>query len=130
MGWDWIGLNMDNGDALMAFRIRNKAGDAIYAHARWIRNGVATEAMKPVWQVQRVWQSPRTGAQYPVELSVQIGKVKLRLKPLMDDQEIDTSRSTQTVYWEGAVQAIDSSTEKPVGRGYLELTGYLEKMRL
>jgi len=114
----------------MAFRIRDRAGNAQFAHARWIRNGVTVNTEQPTWQVQRVWQSPRTGAQYPVQMTVQIGPVSVALKPLMDDQEIDASRSTQTVYWEGAVEAIDSGTGKPIGRGYLELTGYLRKIRL
>jgi predicted secreted hydrolase len=129
-GWDWVGLNLSNGDALMAFRIRDRTGRALFAHARWIRNGVAVAAEQPIWRVERVWQSPRTGARYPVEMSIQIGAVNVALAPLLDDQEIDASRSTQTVYWEGAVRAIDSSTGKPIGRGYLELTGYLNKIRL
>lgn len=130
MGWDWVGLNLANGDALMAFRIRDRAGKPMYAHARWIRNGVAVNAEQPIWQVERVWQSPRTGARYPVQMVIQIGRVKIALRPLIDDQEIDASRSTQTVYWEGAVRAIDSGTGKPIGRGYLELTGYLNRIRL
>ena len=32
------------------------------------------------------------------------------------------------VYWEGAVRAFENAT--PVGRGYLELTGYVQPLRL
>ncbi len=47
------------------------------------------------------------------------------LAPLMDDQELDSRRSTGTIYWEGAVRAHDGTPDGPVvGRGYLELTGY------
>jgi predicted secreted hydrolase len=53
---------------------------------------------------------------------------KFRLVPLMDDQELDARASTGTIYWEGAVTALRDG--RPVGRGYLELTGYWKPMRL
>ncbi len=129
VGWDWIGLNLDNGDALMAFRIRNRDGNAIFTHARWIRNGVVQPTETLNWQVQRVWQSPRTGARYPVEARIRIGELDALLIPLMDDQEINASRSTQTVYWEGAVRLVEKASGQRIGRGYLELTGYHGKIR-
>ena len=52
----------------------------------------------------------------------------LVLKPLMDDQELDSRASTGTIYWEGAVTATRNTAE--VGRGYLELTGYWRPMKL
>jgi predicted secreted hydrolase len=33
VGWDWIGINLDDGGALMAFRIRDAGGGTVYAHA-------------------------------------------------------------------------------------------------
>jgi predicted secreted hydrolase len=52
----------------------------------------------------------------------------LRLEPLMDDQELDARASVGTLYWEGAVRAYHGATE--AGRGYLELTGYWQPMKL
>jgi predicted secreted hydrolase len=52
----------------------------------------------------------------------------LILKPLLDDQELDSRASTGTIYWEGAVRAFSKDAE--VGRGYLELTGYWKPMKL
>ena len=46
----------------------------------------------------------------------------------MDDQENDARSSAGTVYWEGAVTA--SEDGRRIGRGYLELTGYGERLRL
>lgn len=46
----------------------------------------------------------------------------------MDDQENDARLSAGTIYWEGAVRAFES--RRPVGRGYLELTGYADRLRL
>jgi predicted secreted hydrolase len=47
---------------------------------------------------------------------------------LLDDQELDARGSTGTIYWEGAVRAMRGTTE--VGRGYLELTGYGQRLKL
>ena len=112
-GWDWCGLNMDDGSSLMAFRMRDKDGGVAFAP-----QGVSFE---PV----RIWKSPRTGTAYPVVMMV---NNDLRLEPLMDDQELDARASTGTIYWEGAVTAFRGKAA--VGRGYLELTGYWKPMRL
>ena len=47
---------------------------------------------------------------------------------IMNDQEVDARASTGTVYWEGAVAA--DSRGVVYGRGYLELTGYGDRLRL
>jgi len=31
VGWDWLGMNLDDGGALTAFRMRGRAGDTRYA---------------------------------------------------------------------------------------------------
>ena len=110
-GWDWCGINLHDGGSRMAFRMRDKAGGTHFGSA-----GV----LKPL----RTWKSPRTGVAYPVEMALD----DLVLKPLMDDQELDSRASTGTIYWEGAVRALRKDAE--VGRGYLELTGYWKPMKL
>jgi predicted secreted hydrolase len=59
---------------------------------------------------------------------VSAGGRQFELQPLLDDQENDTRVSTGAIYWEGAVRVFED--KRPVGRGYLELTGYGEKLRL
>lgn len=61
-------------------------------------------------------------------MRVEIPDLALDLSPLLDDQELDSRASVGTVYWEGAVTA--TAAGRPVGRGYLELTGYWRKLRL
>jgi predicted secreted hydrolase len=46
---------------------------------------------------------------------------------LQDDQELDSRLSTGSVYWEGAVTV--NRNGRRVGRGYLELTGYLKALK-
>jgi predicted secreted hydrolase len=115
-GWDWCGLNLDNGEALMAFRMRGKDGGVQFAPP-----GVSFEPL-------RTWKSPRTGTVYPVSVLVKANGKEYRLEPLMDDQELDARASTGTIYWEGAVRAFRE--DKQAGRGYLELTGYWRPMKL
>ncbi|MFO1465111.1 MAG: lipocalin-like domain-containing protein [Steroidobacteraceae bacterium] len=124
-GWDWTGLNLQDGSALMAFRIRGANGSTRWAggtlRAADGRMFVATPAQVE-FQPLRRWRSPRTGIDYPVQWALRIGAQRWELSPLMDDQENDTRATTGAIYWEGAVRALRDSQE--VGHGYLELTGY------
>ncbi|HEY8068728.1 MAG TPA: carotenoid 1,2-hydratase [Burkholderiales bacterium] len=115
-GWDWCGINLDDGGSLMAFRMRGKDGETVFAPP------------DTSFEVVRSWKSPRTAASYPVSVLVRAKEREYRLEPLMDDQELDARASTGTIYWEGAVTAFREKTA--VGKGYLELTGYWQPMRL
>ncbi|MBS1200315.1 MAG: carotenoid 1,2-hydratase [Proteobacteria bacterium] len=124
-GWDWIGINLDDGSALMAFRMRDREGGKLWAAATLRRPGADPVHFAPEdvdFLAGRRWTSPHTGIEYPVAFQVRAGAVTVDLEPLMDDQESDSRLTTGAVYWEGAVQALQSGT--PVGKGYLELTGY------
>jgi predicted secreted hydrolase len=131
VGWDWVGINLADGGALMAFRIRDKDGGSLWAGGTLRRPDGRVRALGPKevrFSAVRRWRSPRTGAEYPVSVRVEAGPLALDVEPLMDDQELDARASTDTVYWEGAVRV--KQGEKPVGRGYLELTGYWRPLRL
>lgn len=129
-GWDWMGINLDDGSAIMALQMRDTRGGEYWAAAtiRDAKGGVRTLAPSDVdWQVTRRWRSPRTGIDYPVEVRVRAGERLIRLRPLLDDQENDARGSTGTIYWEGAVRAFDEA-DRHIGKGYLELTGYGERI--
>lgn len=132
-GWDWVGLNLDDGGALMAFRMRDRAGGEYWAAAtlREPQSDVARTygADEIEWEALRRWRSPRTGTEYVVEWRLKVGERSLILRPLMDDQENDARGSTGTLYWEGAVHALDERGQL-LGRGYLELTGYGSRVAL
>lgn len=130
-GWDWAGVNLDDGGALMAFRIRDRAGATYWAGGalRDASGRVTVFAPGEIrFTTQRTWRSPRTSIDYPVAVRVQAGTFDATLEPLFDDQELDARASVGTVYWEGAVTARRDG--RAVGRGYLELTGYGEPLRL
>ena len=129
-GWDWIGINLEGGGALMAFRIRDAAGQTRWAAGSLRQPDGRQRSFGPrdiEFRPGRRWRSPRTGVEYPVEFRVRAGELELALQPLMDDQESDTRGSTGAIYWEGAVRAFDAQAggrRTLMGRGYLELTGY------
>jgi len=131
-GWDWLGVNLDDGGALMASRMRSADGAQHWAFATWRSASGAIQVFSPAqieWTARRRWRSARTGIEYPVEWQLRMGERVLRLTPLMDDQESDARASTGTIYWEGATRVLDEQL-RPLGRGYLELTGYGPRLRL
>ena len=133
LGWDWLGANLDDGSALMAFRIRGRDGAILWTAATYRpAGGKASTLDGPLsgvrFRPRRSWKSPRTGTDYPVAMDVEIDGRLWRLDPLMDDQELDARASTGTLYWEGAVHV--TGPDGVQGKGYLELTGYAERMRL
>jgi predicted secreted hydrolase len=131
-GWDWIGMNLDDGSALIAFQIRRQGGGApVHAYAALRTPGQAArtfEADQVRFSAQSTWTSPRTKATWPVAQSIAIGDRTFTTRPLMNDQELDSRRSAGAVYWEGASELLEGG--RRVGRGYLEMTGYVAPMRL
>jgi len=131
VGWDWIGINLADGGALMAFQIRGSDGQARWSGGTVRAADGTVQVLEPNevrFEPLRRWRSPRSGTLYPVEWRVQADSHELHLAPLMDDQENDTRLSTGALYWEGAVRAYESN--HLVGRGYLELTGYGAPLQL
>ena len=130
-GWDWIGINLDDGGALMAFRMRDRQDGKFWAGGAYRSPTGERRVFGPdevEFMGSETWRSPRTGATYPVRWQVNAGGLQIAIEPLMPDQEHDTRASVGTVYWEGAVTALIDG--KIVGRGYLELTGYWQPMKL
>lgn len=131
VGWDWIGVNLEGGAALMAFRMRDAAGGSFWAGGALRRADGSQRVFSPAdirFTPRREWRSARTGTTYPVSWMVRAGDLELEIEPLFDDQEHDTRASTGTIYWEGAVRALRNG--KRAGIGYLELTGYWRRINL
>lgn len=132
IGWDWIGMNLDDGSALTAFRLRRADGTAVYAGGSFRRSGGATRNFAPdevTFTPGRVWQSAASKARYPVQWRVTTPAGSFSVTALLDDQELDSRNSTGSVYWEGLSDLLDDAGQR-IGRGYLEMTGYAATLRL
>jgi predicted secreted hydrolase len=130
-GWDWVGFNLDDGSALMAFQMRaagstqteNRPAWFSYASLRPAEARAQTFAPAQVrFEPLQWWTSPRTRASYPVAQRIVVGSRSFETRPLMPDQELEPREGGGFAYWEGASELLEGG--RVVGRGYLELTGY------
>ena len=137
VGWDWFGMNLEDGHSVTAFQLRRADGSALWAGGSF-RAGRDADRPGAIYNFrpdavdfrpQRHWTSPLTGARYPVEWMVRTPVDFYTVRALVDAQELDSRASTGTVYWEGLSDLIDSNGRR-VGRGYLEMTGYARPLRL
>ncbi len=132
VGWDWIGMNLDDGSALTAFRLRDANGNAVWDGGSFRSAKQSTYVFsrgEVIFRTTRFWKSPLTQASYPVEWIVRTPADFYTVKAVIDNQELDSRQSTGAIYWEGLSELIDSNG-KPVGKGYLEMTGYAQPLRM
>ena len=132
VGWDWIGMNLDDGSALTAFRLRDKDGNAVWdgGSFRSAKGDVYPFSRgEVIFKPQRRWKSPLSQASYPVEWIVRTPADIYTVRAVIDNQELDSRQSTGAIYWEGLSELINSNGQR-VGRGYLEMTGYAAVLRL
>ena len=132
VGWDWIGMNLLDGSALTAFRLRDKNGGTVWDGGSFrSANGslYVFSRGEVIFKPTRFWKSPLTQTTYPVEWVVRTPADFYTVKAVIDNQELDRRQSTGAIYWEGLSELIDSSGKK-VGMGYLEMTGYGQPLQI
>jgi len=127
-GWDWFGLGLDDGRALMLYRMRRSDGDPDLVHATLVGADGRVRFLEPgEWslEVTGTWESPASGTRYPAGWRARVPGEGLDLSILPDvaDQENRARRAGGIDYWEGSVRLRDP-VGAAVGRGYVELTGY------
>jgi len=135
-GWDWFGIQLDNGVDVMLYRMRNRDGSIDpFSSGTIVDTNSTTQHLRSSEfdaASARTWTSPASGVGYPLEWTVSVPnrQATLHITPLLDNQELVTTRSTGIAYWEGAVTVSGTWEGKPVqGRAYVELTGYAERYR-
>jgi len=135
VGWDWFCLQLDDQRELMLYHLRRTDGSADPASSGTLidRDGrghhltVSEFTLEPI----SYWTSQTSHARYPQRwrLSIPAQQLSFELVPLMADQELSTTRSTQVTYWEGAIEATGSIQGRAArAQGYMELTGYAERI--
>jgi predicted secreted hydrolase len=100
VGWDWIGINLDDGGALTVFRLRDGRGGAVWSGGshraadgtlRPFANGEAS------FDPLQTWTSAATRAVYPVRWRLRCPAGEFEVPALCDAQELDGRRSTGAV---------------------------------
>jgi predicted secreted hydrolase len=130
-GWDWAGIQFEDGREIMVYRLRRKDGSTDLASALfWVDAAGKTTRIGPEvfrWEGAARWHSPRSGADYPLPVRLTVPdpasgeRVEFLLEPLGAEQELGDSGSG-IPYWEGACRVRRNG--KVVGSAYVELTGY------
>jgi len=136
VGWDWFSLQFDDGTDLMLYIIRKADGRPDpYSAGTWVGADGRIVRLKQsdfTIDVLERWESPRTKGAYPMKwrLSAPTLGLDVTVSPAFPDQELDTAKSTQVIYWEGAVRAEGTVSGRPVNaNGYVEMTGYTAPFR-
>ena len=116
----------------MAFRMRDaQGGDVLggrHAPRRRAVRAAPSRSARFEFVPLRLWRSPRTGARYPVAWRVELPDLTSR-----SSRSWTTRRTTRGVGGNGVLGRRGDCARidgKPVGRGYLELTGYWQTLRL
>ena len=84
-GWDWIGLNLDDGGALMVQRIRDDAGKQYWGGATLREPGKPDRVFAPdeiAWSPLRRWRSSRTGVDVSRRMENRSGRAHDTAAPL------------------------------------------------
>ena len=132
VGWDWIGMNLQDGRALTAFRLRRQDGSTLWSGGSLRTPGQPARIFtfpEVRFTPGRTWLSPASGARYPVEWTVDTPAGRFQVRARLDAQELDSRGSTGSIYWEGLSELRDAQGAV-VGGGYLEMTGYASALVL
>jgi predicted secreted hydrolase len=129
LGWDWFGLQLDDGSALMFYALRDKNGERdVHSAGSWVAADGTARALSNAEvgiAVTREWRSA-SGERYPAGWHIRVPTLALDLtvRPLLADQELQTTPR----YWEGAVEVSGERGRASLGgRGYVELVGYAQE---
>lgn len=130
-GWDWFSLQVSDGSDLMLYRLRRQDGTVVPESSGTFvaPDGRIAALRRDQTQLKTTatWRSPASRAVYPMAwtLAVPSQGLQLDVTPSLQNQELQTRRSTGVTYWEGAVTARGTHHGKAVtGQGYVEMTGY------
>ena len=132
IGWDWLGLQLDDKTELMLYQIRRKDGsiDPFSSGTYVDAQGRSVHLREQEFTLQRLdgsWQSPVTRAIYPIHLKISVPRlgIELEVTTPLNSQEVSGSSKFAPSYWEGAIQLSGTRNAASLrGVGYLEMTGY------
>jgi len=126
-GWDWFALQLDDGRDLMVYRLRRNrggasefsAGSLVWPDGRYEILQASDFSTEPL----RRWRD-REGVEWPLSWRIRVPQhdLNLEVEAVFDDQRWRAS----VPYWEGMVAVQAENDGAPLGRGYMELSGYAD----
>jgi len=130
-GWDWFGVQLDDGREIMLYHMRLRSGgtDPYSSGTLVERNGKTHHLRLQDFRIEplNTWRSPVSHASYPAHWRVTLPRegINLDIMPTIANQELATQHSTGVTYWEGSVRVTGTQGSRSLhGMGYVELTGY------
>lgn len=133
VGWDWFALQLDDGEEVMLYQLRDEkdvptsfsAGTLVHKDGSTERLGAKDFEIA----VLKQWTSPETKIVYPAQWRLKLIRHnrEFQVTPTVAAQELRTKGSTGVSYWEGRSQVQEKASDgsmKPKGFAYVELVGY------
>jgi predicted secreted hydrolase len=132
VGWDWFSLQLGDSTEVMLYRIRRADGSVDpFSSGTFIDASGHSVSLKKgdfsLTPTGETWNSPKTGATYPIAWTISIPKLSIELKEatMLQSQELTGNSKTVPNYWEGAIDLVGRRGNSALnGVGYLEMTGY------
>lgn len=135
VGWDWFSLQLNNGEEIMLYFLRDAQGNILeHSSGSFVAtNGDVIHLKKDdvVFSVLEGQKSLATKTLYPSRWQIKVAKLSLdiTIKAAFSHQELVTKKSTGVSYYEGVIHFMGIRNNKQVeGHGYVELTGYGEAL--
>lgn len=123
-GWDWFSLHLDDGHRLMAFQLRGggeAGGD--YRSGTWVSPEGEPRALAPdELALTPLATSSVAGREVPTRWRLEVPAAELDL--IVEAPHAERWMDTTVPYWEGEVIARGRDSDRRLGIGYLEMTGY------
>ncbi|ARI79082.1 hypothetical protein HM131_02230 [Halobacillus mangrovi] len=131
-GWNWFGLQLEDGRELLLNEMRTSEGSTFSPMANLIEKDGSIRFTRDIsFEPLSFWRSLRTNARYPIEWRIKIPyfSMDIHVKALFPTQEMDVIGPMRAI-WEGACTLYGEEVlaggkkERLEGRGFMELVGY------
>jgi geranylgeranyl pyrophosphate synthase len=135
LGWDWLGINLDDGQDWIASILRDVQKGEVVSRFVMTRDPAGNIRSHTEFDLVplKTWESPATGISYPVDCRLDVPGIdaSIRFVPLALDQEIPVFGLARAI-WEGAGTVegtIDGRTIRGRARGEFNGYGYIFDIR-
>ncbi|SEA04363.1 Hydroxyneurosporene synthase (CrtC) [Thalassobacillus cyri] len=131
-GWNWFGLQLDDGRELLLNEMRSNDGETSSQMANVIeKDGTVRFTRNISFHPLKYWKSVKTNARYPIAWQITIPEFNIEIQtvPFFSNQEMLVLGPLQGI-WEGAVSLTgkerlsNGAVNHLTGEGFMELVGY------